>query len=90
MKKLYFGLVVVVVSLASAINPASPAGAFNFVYSNVTYDVMIHTGSFNDLQTTLTSSNNALWGNASLSEGLGAYEKIRYQSIRNNGYIPFG
>ena len=21
---------------------------------------------------------------------LGAYEKIRYQSIRNNGYIPFG
>ena len=57
-------------TLASAIGIASPAGAFNFVYDNVTYDVNTYTGSFNDLQSTLTAPNNALWGNQSLAQGL--------------------
>jgi hypothetical protein len=70
MKKSIFGLVVVGATLASAIGSALPAGAVNYVYNNVTYDVTTHAGSFNDLQATLTALDNALWGNASLSEGL--------------------
>jgi hypothetical protein len=62
-------------TLASAIAFAGPAGAFNFVYDNVTYDVNTYTGSFNDLQSTLTSSDNALWGNPSLAEGLAGVVK---------------
>jgi len=68
--KSVFGLSVAGATLASAIGFASPAGAFNFTYNNATYDVTTHTGSFNDLKSTLTAPNNALWGNASLSEGL--------------------
>ena len=68
--KSVFALSVAGATLASAIGIASPAGAFNFVYDNVTYDVTTHIGSFTDLQSTLTASNNALWGNQSLSFGL--------------------
>ena len=68
--KSVFALSVAGATLASAISIASPAGAFNFVYDNVTYDVTTHIGSFTDLQSTLTASNNALWGNQSLSFGL--------------------
>ena len=68
--KSVFALSVAGATLASAIGIASPAGAVNFTYNNATYDVTTHTGSFNDLQSTLTSSNNALWGNPSLAEGL--------------------
>jgi hypothetical protein len=68
--KSVFALSVAGATLASAIGFAGPAGAVNFVYGNVTYDVNTYTGSFTDLQTTLTASNNALWGNQSLSFGL--------------------
>ena len=68
--KSVFALSVAGATLASAIGIASPAGAFNFVYDNVTYDVNTYTGSFNDLKSTLTSPNNALWGNGNLSYGL--------------------
>ena len=68
--KSVFALSVAGATLASAIGIASPAGAFNFVYDNVTYDVNTYTGSFNDLQSTLTSSNNALWGNYTLANSL--------------------
>ena len=68
--KSVFALSVAGVTLASAIGFAGPAGAFNFTYNNATYDVNTYTGSFNDLQSTLTSSNNALWGNQSLAQGL--------------------
>lgn len=60
--KSVFALSFAGVTLASAIGIASPAGAFNFVYDNVTYDVNTYTGSFNDLQSTLTAPDNALWG----------------------------
>ena len=68
--KSVFALSVAGATLASAIGIASPAGAFNFTYNNATYDVNTYTGSFNDLQSTLTAPNNALWGNPSLAVGL--------------------
>ena len=73
--KSVFALSVAGATWASAIGFASPAGAFNFSYNNVTYDVNTHTGSFADLQTTLTASNNALWGNPNLAEGLAGVVK---------------
>ena len=73
--KSVFALSVAGATLASAIGIASPAGAFNFVYDNVTYDVNTYTGSFNDLQSTLTAPNNALWGNDNLAYGLAGVVK---------------
>lgn len=70
MRKSFFGLVVAGATLAGAMSSAGPANAINYVYNNVTYDVTTLTGTFNDLQATLTASNNALWGNPSLSSGL--------------------
>jgi hypothetical protein len=83
MKKLYFGLVFAVATLASAIGSALPACAVNFVYGNVTYDVTTHTGlSFNDLRAIITSPDNALWGanqngygNAGLAKALAGVVK---------------
>jgi hypothetical protein len=73
--KSVFALSVAGATLASAIGIASPAGAFNFVYDNVTYDVNTYTGSFNDLKPTLTAPNNALWGNENLADGLAGVVK---------------
>jgi hypothetical protein len=73
--KSVFALSIAGATLASAIGITSPAGAFNFVYDNVTYDVNTYTGSFNDLQSTLTAPNNALWGNDNLAYGLAGVVK---------------
>ena len=82
-------------TLASAISFASPAGAINFTYNNATYDVTTYTGSFNDLQSTLTSSNNALWGK-DFTFAVGLAEVIKgdlgYPNSFNFGttYLEFG
>ena len=70
MRKSVFGLAVAGATLAGAIGYASPTGAVNYVYNNVTYDVTTYTGSYNTLQSTLTAGKNDLWGNAPLSKGL--------------------
>ena len=70
MRKSVFGLAIAGATLAGAMSSAGPAHAINYVYNNVTYDVTTLTGTFNDLQATLTASNNALWGNSSLSSSL--------------------
>jgi hypothetical protein len=70
MKKSVFALAVTGVTFASALSSVSPAGAINYVYQGNTYDVKTYTGSFNDLQSTLTNSTNSLWGNQSLALGL--------------------
>jgi hypothetical protein len=90
--KSVFALSVAGVTLASAIGIASPAGAFNFVYDKVTYDVTTHTGSFNDLKSTLTAPNNALWGNPSLAEGLAGVVKgdLGYQPSPYDGQSVIG
>ncbi len=90
--KSVFALSVAGATLASAIGIASPAGAFNFVYDNVTYDVTTHTGSFTDLKSTLTSSNNALWGNPNLAEGLAGVVKgdLGYQPSPYDGQSVIG
>jgi hypothetical protein len=61
---------VAVATLASAISSALPAGAVNYVYNGNTYDVTTLTGTFYGLQPTLTASDNKLWGNATLAQGL--------------------
>ncbi|PZV25430.1 MAG: hypothetical protein DCF12_14915 [Snowella sp.] len=93
--KSVFALSVAGATLASAIGIASPAGAFNFVYDNVTYDVNTYTGSFNDLQSTLTSPNNALWGkDSTFAVGLAEVVKgdLGYPNSYDNGttYLEFG
>jgi len=92
--KSVFALSVAGVTLASAIASALPAGAFNFTYNNATYDVNTYTGSFNDLQSTLTSSNNALWGNDNLAVGLAEVVKgdLGYPNSFGIGasYLAFG
>ena len=70
MRKSIFGLVVAGATLAGAIGSALPAGAVNYVYNGNTYDVTTLTGTFYDLQSTLTASDNKLWGNATLAQGL--------------------
>ena len=92
--KSVFALSFAGVTLASAIGIASPAGAFNFTYNNATYDVNTYTGSFNDLQSTLTAPNNALWGNPSLAVGLAEVVKgdLGYPNSFDIGsrYLEFG
>ena len=93
--KSVFALSVAGATLASAIGFASPAGAFNFTYDNATYDVNTYTGSFNDLQSTLTAPNNALWGkDFTFAVGLAEVVKgdLGYPNSFNfgNNYLEFG
>jgi hypothetical protein len=64
------GLCVAGVTFASVLGSTSPAGAVNFVYGNVTYDVTTYTGTFDDLKAIITSPDNAVWENETLSFGL--------------------
>ena len=57
-------------TFAGAIGSASPAGAINHVFNGNTYDVTTLTGTFDDLATQITATNNALWGNSTLAFGL--------------------
>ena len=91
--KSVFALSVAGATLASAIGFAPPAGAFNFTYNNVTYDVNTYTGSFNDLQSTLTAPNNALWGNDNLAYGLAGIVKGDFgypNRVYGGPYFVFG
>jgi hypothetical protein len=68
MRKSFFGLVVAGATLAGAIGSASPAGAINVVYNGNTYDVTTISGTWDSVESQLTS--NAFWGNNSLASGL--------------------
>ena len=57
-------------TLASAIGSASPAGAINYVYNGNTYEVNTYTDTFTNLQSILTATDNAVWGNSTLALGL--------------------
>ena len=92
MKKSVFALSVAGATLASAIGIAPSAGAFNFTYNNATYDVNTYTGSFNDLRSTLTASNNALWGSPSLAYDLAGVVKgdLGYPNLYGGPYFVYG
>lgn len=87
--KSVFALSVAGATFASAIGFASPAGAVNYVYNNVTYDVTNIRGSFNSLKPILTAADNVLWANASPSFALELAKTVGFLG-GGNGNFCFG
>lgn len=70
MRNSVLGFAVAGATLASAIASALPAYAVVYNYNGSKYDVTTHTGTFQSLIGTLTASDNALWKNKTLAQGL--------------------
>ena len=68
--KSVFALSVAGATLASAISLASPAGAEVYKFAGKSYDVTVRQGTFFELESVLTSTENKLWGDSLLAQNL--------------------
>ena len=85
--KSVFALSVASVTLASAIGLASPAGAEVYKFAGKSYDVTVRQGTFFELQSVLTSTENQLWGDSLLAENLSIAVGSRF-GFPNPGNLP--
>jgi len=92
MRKSLFGLIVAGATLAGAIGSASPAGAVFYNVNGTNYDITTVTGTYYDVQTQLTSSNNVLWGNESLAGILAGVVRgdLGHPNLTSPGFGVFG